>query len=294
MSLYLHESVTPETVFQAKRMDITGIKYYPSGVTTNSLMGVKDSDLSFFYPVFEALQSSDMILNLHGECPSKGDITVLSAEERFLPILSDLHKRFPNLRIILEHLSTAAAVEAVKKCGPTVAGTITAHHLSLIVDDWAGDPFCFCKPVAKTTSDRDALLRAVVSGNPKIFFGSDSAPHSGEAKRGGDKIAAGVFTQPYATQLVLDALEQACESGILKEKDVTQDILEGFMSKFGRAFYGIEDEKKEFITISKSNDSEERIMDILQSPTANVVPFRKGQKTWSLSWFCLVRDNHGH
>ena len=265
-------------------MGITGVKYYPSGVTTNSSMGVKDSDLSFFYPVFEALQSSGMILNLHGECPSKGDITVLSAEERFLPILFDLHRRFPKLRIILEHLSTAAAVEAVKKYGPTVAGTITAHHLSLIVDDWAGDPFCFCKPVAKTASDRDALLRAVVSGNPKIFFGSDSAPHSREAKRGGDKIAAGVFTQPYTTQLVLDALEQACENGTLKEEGVTQDILEGFMSKFGRAFYGIEDETKEFITISRRNDNEERIMDILRSPTANVVPFRKGQKTWSLSW----------
>jgi len=238
-------------------------------------------DYAPFYPVFEEMQRQGLILNLHGECPSKGDITVMSAEERFLPILFELHERFPNLRIVFEHLSTAAAVEAVKKCGPTVAGTITAHHLSMIVDSWAGDAFCFCRPVAKTVADRDALLRAATPGNPKFFFGSDSAPHWAAAKRGGDKIAAGVFTQPYTTQLVLDALEQACENGVLKQEDVTRDILEGFMSKFGRAFYGMEKEKKDFIALNKSD---ERIMDVLQTKDANVVPFRKGQKTWSLSW----------
>jgi dihydroorotase len=298
MSLYLHESITPETIIEAKKKGITGVKSYPAGVTTNSSSGVVD--YAPFYPVFAEMERQGLILNLHGELPSKGDITVMSAEERFLPTLFELHKRFPNLRIILgkrglilffrekkidlyflEHLTTAAAVEAVKKCGPTVAGTITAHHLSIIVDSWAGDPFCFCKPVAKTPADRDALLRAAASGNPKFFFGSDSAPHPAVAKRGGDKIAACVFSQPYAAQLVIDAFYQGCQNGVLKEDDITPEILEGFLSKFGREFYGLEQEKKEFITF---DDAGETIEDILKSDAIDVVPFRRGQKTWSISW----------
>ena len=281
MSLFLHESINPGTIIEAKKSGITGVKSYPAGVTTHSSSGVVDYTL--FYPVFEEMQRQGLILNLHGESPSRGDITVMSAEERFLPTLTQLHERFPTLRIVLEHLSTAAAVEVVKKCGPTVAGTITAHHLSIIVDDWAGDPFCFCKPVAKTPADRDALLRAAASGNPKFFFGSDSAPHPAVAKRGGDKIAAGVFSQPYASQLVLDALDMACENGILDEADITQDVLEGFLGGFGRAFYGLEQEKREYITLRKA---EEKIIDVLRTSNTDVqiVPFRKGRKTWSLTW----------
>lgn len=279
MSLYLHETITPDTIIEAKKRGITGVKSYPAGVTTNSSSGVVD--YVGFYPIFAEMERQGLILNLHGEVPSTGDVTVLSAEERFLPTLLDLHAKFPKLRIILEHCTTAAAVEAVKKCGPTVAGTITAHHLSIIVDHWAGDPFCFCKPVAKTPADRDALLRAAASGNPKFFFGSDSAPHPAASKRGGEKIAAGVFTQPYTTQVVLDSFEQACENGVLKEEDITPEILEGFMSKFGRAFYEIGEEKEEFITIDKSG---EKIVDILQSGDIDVVPFRKTQDTWTVSW----------
>lgn len=279
MSLYLHENITPETIVDAKKKGITGVKSYPAGVTTNSSSGVVDYTL--FYPVFAEMERQNMVLNLHGEVPSTGDVTVLSAEERFVPILAQLHERFPRLRIILEHCTTAAAVEAVQKCGPTVAGTITAHHLSIIIDSWAGDPFCFCKPVAKTPADRDALLRAAVSGNPKFFFGSDSAPHPAASKRGGDKIAAGVFTQPYTTQVVMDSFEQACENGILNEDEITPEIVEGFMSKFGRAFYGLEEEKKEFITLERKG---EKIADILKSDKLDVVPFRRGQASWSVSW----------
>ncbi|KAJ9295157.1 hypothetical protein DTO271G3_6327 [Paecilomyces variotii] len=279
MSLYLHESITPETIVEAKQRGILNVKSYPAGVTTNSSSGVVD--YTSFYPVFAEMERQGLILNLHGELPSKGDITVMSAEERFLPTLFELHAKFPKLRIILEHLTTAAAVEAVKKCGPTVAGTITAHHLSIIVDHWAGDPFCFCKPVAKTPADRDALLRAATSGNPKFFFGSDSAPHPAIAKRGGDKIAAGVFSQPYVSQLVVDAFEQGCQNGVLKEEDITPEIVEGFLSKFGRQFYGLEEEKHEFITFNEAGDV---IEDILKSDTVDVVPFRRGQKTWSISW----------
>jgi len=228
-----------------------------------------------------------MILNLHGESPSGANITVLNAEEAFLPTLFTLHTRFPKLRIILEHCTSAAAIEAVKTCGPTVAATLTAHHLFLTVDDWASDPFCFCKPVAKLPSDREALLRTAASGNPKFFLGTDSAPHPVAAKRGGSdgkgKTAAGVFTQPYATQLVLDALELGCEKGVLDAQQITPEILEGFLGGFGRAFYRSGGAGSERITLRKSDET---IIDILsrEGNSVEVVPFRRGQNTWSVSW----------
>ena len=234
-----------------------------------------------------ALSSKDRAdcLSRRTECPSKGDVTILNAETKFLPILSSLSLRFPKLRICLEHLTTAAAVETVEKLGKTVAGTITAHHLHLIVDDWAGNPINYCKPVAKTVADRTALLHAAASGNPKFFFGSDSAPHPVTSKRAGEKVAAGVFTQPYTTQLVIEALERGVEMGVLTEEDVTLEKFKGFMSGYGRDFYGLKKQSKERIEITKGD---ERIIDVLESKdgTLQVVPFRKGESTRSLKWIC--------
>lgn len=282
MSLYLHESITPETVKEAAAAGITGIKSYPAGVTTNSSSGVVSYEP--FYPVFAEMERQNMVLNLHGEVPgtASNEITVLSAEEAFLPQLKNLHERFPKLRIILEHCTTAAAVEAVKACGPSVSATITAHHLSLIVDDWAGDPHCFCKPVAKTPADRNALLRTAASGNPKFFLGTDSAPHPAINKRG-DKVAAGVFTQPYAVGLVVDALEQAVEKKIISAEDVTKEGLEGFLSSFGRKFYGALDTKGEKVVLRRQGV---KIQDLLISKDGKVevVPFRRGQTTWAAEW----------
>ena len=178
------------------------------------------------------MEQEDMVLNLHGECPSKGDVTIWNAQSEFLPILTTLSQSFPRLRVCLEHLTTAEAVETVKNLGERVAATITAHHLHLVVDDWAGDPMNYCKPVAKAFADRTALLRAATSGNPKFFFGSDSTPHPITSKYGKGKIAAGIFTQPYATQLVIEALEIAVERGILKEEDITLEKITGFMSGY--------------------------------------------------------------
>ncbi|KAK6421046.1 dihydroorotase [Elasticomyces elasticus] len=282
MSLYLHPNISTETVIEAKRAGVAGIKSYPHGVTTHSDDGVMSYEQ--FYPVFEEMERQDMVLNLHGELPPSAgkDITVLNAEESFLPTLLDLHRRFPKLRIILEHCTSAAAIEAVKSCGPTVAATITAHHLFLIVDDWAGDPHSFCKPVAKLPSDRRALLRTVVSGNSKFFFGTDSAPHPAETKRA-DRVAAGVFTQPHAVSYVIDALEQGVEMGVIKADEVTKEKLENFLSGFGRTFYKVEDDKKERIVLSKPSEAVE---DLLRSTDGSleVVPFRRAKMTWGVSW----------
>lgn len=134
------------------------------------------------------MQDVDMVLNLHGEVPSDPNTVrlppslphphpppdthiikfqnthILNAEATFLPHLHALHARFPHLRIVLEHATTRAAVEAVRACGPTVACTITAHHLALTIDDWAGQSWNFCKPVAKTPDDRRALREVVAEG----------------------------------------------------------------------------------------------------------------------------------
>ena len=284
MSLYLHPSITPAVIKAAQAAGIRGVKSYPAGVTTNSVSGVVD--YASFYPVFAAMEEADMVLNLHGESPPGDDITVLNAEETFLPTLLDLHRRFPKLRIILEHCTTAAAVEAVKACGRNVAGTITAHHLFLIIDDWANDAFNYCKPVAKLPSDRVALIRTAASGNRKFFLGTDSAPHLLSAKRGGDhgtgKCAAGVFTQPYATQLVLEAFKSAVGKRILKAEDVSEGVIRGFLGEFGRAFYR-ENLSEKQIRISAG---EERVMAALEV-SANgekIVPFRRQEPVYSLEW----------
>ena len=280
MSLYLHPNISPSTIKEAKQKGITGVKSYPHGVTTHSDHGVVSYEQ--FYPVFEEMERQNMVLNLHGEAPpsANSDVTVLNAEETFLPTLLDLHRRFPKLRIILEHCTTEAAIKAVKSCGPTVAATITAHHPFLIVDDWAGDPHCFCKPVAKLPSDRRALLRTLVSGDPKFFLGTDSAPHPAISKRG-DKVAAGVFTQPNAVGYVVDALEIGVEMGVIGEDDVTAEKLADFISGFGRKFYQVDDTRKERIVLKKGAKT---VQDILRSADSavEVVPFRRGKMTWDV------------
>ncbi|KAI0141833.1 Dihydroorotase [Xylariaceae sp. FL1272] len=236
MSLYLHPSITPAVIAEAAAAGIAGVKLYPQGVTTNSESGVAGDFVEVYESTFAAMQEHDIVLNIHGEVPGIVPEDGTSLEELFLPTLKKLNDRFPRLRISLEHCSTAAAVDAVRACSPTVAGTITAHHLYLTGDISQVDAHAFCKPIPKTPADRDALLRAVTSGDPKFFFGSDSAPHPLVSKQG-KTVPAGVFTQPYVTQLVLLALEEATERGIISEEDVTQERIEGFLSLFGRRFY---------------------------------------------------------
>ena len=297
MTLYLHPSITPETIAEAARAGIAGVKVYPAGVTTNSDGGILDFEA--FYPVFEALQTHDLVLNLHGEVPSTpprdyastlGDgqaVTVLNAESRFLTTLLKLHKAFPRLRIVLEHCTTKEAVDAVRACGPTVAATITAHHLWMTIDDWCVDAFSFCKPVAKSPADRIALLRAVVDGESgKFFFGSDSAPHVAEAKKGKGNTAAGCFTQAWATQLVVGALDEAVSKGWITEKQVTTEVLTSFFSARGKRFYRLSESNEGDTPRIRLVKRNEKITKVLKSEDSKVeiVPFRSGAAVWSLEW----------
>lgn len=283
MSLYLHPSVNADTIAAAAQSRIIyGIKLYPAGVTTNSQEGILD--IEQYYPVFEAMQAHDLVLNLHGETPG---ISALDAEAEFIPQLYKIHNTFPRLRVVLEHVSTREGVEAVRRCGSTVKATITAHHLWVTTEDAEQDAFSFCKPIAKTPEDRIALLKAAVDGSSKFFFGSDSAPHPIQSKKqsGG---AAGCFTQGWCTGLVIGALEHAMRQGWISKEEVTQEVLEGFLSRYGRAFYNIAD-------LNEHASAEPRIRlarrgeTIPQSVKSSngqieIVPFRNCQEIMSISW----------
>lgn len=171
--------------------------------------------------------------------------TVLNAEPRFLSHLTKIHEAFPSLKIVLEHATTASAIQTVLSLGPSVGCSITAHHLLLIIDDWAGQPLHFCKPVAKTYEDRRALREAVLSGNPKFFLGSDSAPHPFHNKMPALQVdkeeqvtcascacAAGVYTSPYLLPIVAHAFEAV-------EPRIPLERLQDFVSNNGRRFYGV-------------------------------------------------------
>ncbi|KAJ3068346.1 hypothetical protein HDU98_008467 [Podochytrium sp. JEL0797] len=228
MSLYLAPSLTPAEIRKAKAAGIAGVKSYPRGVTTNSEGGIES--YSVYYDVFRAMEEEDMVLNLHGEIPSDpdNDICVLNAEERFLTHLKQLHADFPKLRIVLEHATTKAAVDTVKSLGPTVACTITVHHLELIVDDWAGKCHNYCKPVAKYPHDRRALQNVIKEGHPRFFLGTDSAPHPRHMKET-SSCAAGVYTGPYILAYLANALDSF---GAI-------DRLSQFGNEFGARFYNL-------------------------------------------------------
>lgn len=266
MTLYLQPALTPEVIRQAKTAGIFGVKCYPRGVTTNSDRGVED--FAVYDPVFSAMEQEGLALLLHGEMPGNAerDICILNAEARFLPEVERLHQRFPALRIVLEHVTTAEAVACVKALGKTVAATVTAHHLDLTADDWAGKNHNFCKPVAKYPHDREALRAVVREGHPRFFLGSDSAPHPRQAKEAACGCA-GVFTSPLLLPYLADCFERI---GAL-------DRLTDFCSVFGRTFHGLKPLAGEMTL--------ERAEQIVPATYGDVVPYRSGQM---LAWRLVV------
>jgi dihydroorotase len=258
MSLYLHPSLDPAVLHAAKEEGAVAVKYYPQGVTTNAQWGV--ADLQQYNALFAAMEQAGLLLLLHGEVPSRveDDICVLNAESRFLPELERLHRQFPGLRIVLEHVTTREAVDCVKELGETVGATITAHHLALTVDDWAGKNHNFCKPVAKYPHDRAALRAIVASGHPRFFLGSDSAPHPRTAKESACGCA-GVFTAPLLLPYLADTFESMGCLGRLQD----------FCCSFGHAFYGI--------PAPVGRVELERVEQRVPSEFAGIVPFRAGE-----------------
>jgi dihydroorotase len=228
MTLYLTENTPAEEIERARASGaVFAVKYYPAGATTNSDSGVRD--LTRVYGVLEAMQKHDLPLLLHGEV-TDGEIDVFDRERVFIERhLMPLRERFPDLRMVLEHITTRDAVEFVRAAPSHVGATITAHHLLLNRNAlFVGGirPHHFCAPILKRESHRQALLQAATSGDTHFFLGTDSAPHARLAKES-DCGCAGVYTAHAAIELYAEAFEQA---GRL-------DRLEAFASFHGPDFY---------------------------------------------------------
>ena len=159
------------------------MKYYPAGATTNSDSGV--TDLEGRFKVLEAMMKHGVPLLLHGEVTNK-EVDIFDREKVFLElVLSRVVKEFPDLKIVLEHITTSDSVDFVDSCSDKVAATITAHHLLLNrggLFDGGVRPHHYCLPILKRERHRLALIRAAVSGSPKYFLGTDSAPHERHTK----------------------------------------------------------------------------------------------------------------
>ena len=200
MTLFFQEDYDKEFLARV-REDILAIKLYPAGITTNSEGGAASLDAETLRPALQAMSDLKIPLCIHGE--SNG--FVMDREQEFMPIYAALAESFPDLMIVMEHITTAAAVSMLDQYENLYA-TITLHHLLITLDDVAGGmlkPHLFCKPIAKRYEDRDALLRVALDGHPKVMFGSDSAPHP-QHKKEACGCAAGVFTAPIALPVLAE------------------------------------------------------------------------------------------
>jgi len=224
MTFKIMPDMSPSDIIALKKFGAIAGKLYPQGVTTNSEDGI--TNIEALFSLFSPMQELDLVLCLHGESPEVPD---LQRERVFLPMLKKIHQNFPKLRIVLEHVSSKEGVECIKELGEMVAATITVHHLLLTTADVRNGYFHahnFCAPICKSEHDREALIEAAVSGNPKFFFGSDSAPHLKKDKEG-EHAKPGIFTTPVALPLLAQIFE---EQGKLER-------LEAFTSQFGAEFY---------------------------------------------------------
>jgi dihydroorotase len=286
MTIKIVASTTPETIADAKAKGVIAGKLYPAGVTTNAADGMRvfmdnthlGSTLSMDnHPqLFMAMEEADMVLCLHGEMPGE---FCMDRERAFLGVVSKLAQGYPRLRIVLEHITTEAAVAEVKRLPNTVAATITPHHLILTLDDVVGDklqPHHFCKPIAKTPYDRKALIQAALSGNPKFFLGTDSAPHARNQKECASGCA-GVFCAPVAMEVLAEVFE---DHGGLER-------LEAFTSEFGAKFYGLP-LNDSHVNLVRQGDTPYRVpeyVDCGRSEQGAVAPLRGGG---TLRWLCQV------
>lgn len=270
MTLYLTESTPPSEIAAAKASGhVYGVKWYPAGATTNSESGV--SDIRRCDAVLAAMEEHDLPLLVHGEV-TDASVDVFDRERVFIERhLAALLERFPRLRVVLEHITTRQAVEFVSQANSRVAATITAHHLLLnrnAMFNGGVRPHHYCLPVLKREEHRQALLGAAISGNPKFFLGTDSAPHLKQHKESACGCA-GIYTAHAAIEMYAEAFEQA---GAL-------DRLEAFASFHGPDFYRLP-RNHDRITLEKRSW---RVPHHLGDGVDAIVPLRAGEPVaWRL------------
>lgn len=274
MTLYLTDRTDAAEIQRAAACEfVHAVKLYPAGATTNSDAGV--AQLEGLYPTLEAMQAADLPLLVHGEV-TDAEIDIFDREKVFIDRhLAPIVQRFPGLRVVLEHITTADAVDFVSTSPATVAATITAHHLLLNRNDMLVGgirPHLYCLPVLKRNTHQQALIRAACSGSPKFFLGTDSAPHS-TARKETACGCAGCYTAHAAIELYAEVFEN---EGALP-------LLEGFASHFGPDFYRLP-RNSDSITLRKTSW---QVPASLALGDTVLTPLRAGE---AVHWRVLDRD----
>jgi dihydroorotase len=271
MTCYLtDETEADEVAAGFERRVWTAAKLYPANSTTNSAFGV--TAIRNLYPLFERMQASGMVLCIHGEVTDP-EVDIFDREAVFIEReLGPLMRDFPELKIVLEHITTAEAADFVETAGPNLAATITPHHLLITRNalfDRGLRPHAYCLPVAKRERHRLAVRRAATSGSSKFFLGTDSAPHGRHAKESACGCA-GIFNAPFALETYASVFE--AEGAI--------DGLEAFASEHGPRFYGLP-LNEGTVTLERA---EVEVPDALGLGEIELVPFLAGsQLSWSLA-----------
>lgn len=270
MTLYLTDNTSPEEIRAAKASKfVKAVKYYPAGATTNSDFGV--TDIRKCDRIFAAMEQVDIPLLLHGEV-TDSDIDVFDREKVFIEThLIPLVLRFPQLRVVLEHITTSEAVTFVLNTNENIGATITPQHLLFsrnAIFKGGIRPHYYCLPILKREKHRQALLQAATSGNPKFFLGTDSAPHARNSKEQSCGCA-GCYSALHAMELYAEAFESAN----------ALDKLEAFASFYGPDFYQLP-RNTETITLAKQTW---QIPNEVPFPETGLVPLRAGEEiTWKL------------
>lgn len=269
MTLYLTDTTTPEEIIRARDSGVVhAVKLYPAGATTNSDSGV--TDISRCYSALEKMQQLGMVLCVHGEVTAN-EVDVFDREALFIDqVLAPLRRDFPQLKIVFEHITTREAAQYVRDESGPIAATITPQHLCYsrnALFQGGIRPHWYCLPVLKREEHRQALIAAAVSGSPRFFLGTDSAPHEQSTKENACGCA-GCFTAPYALEMYLSVFEAA---GAL-------DRFEAFASFYGADFYGMPRNTSR-VVLEKSAQT---IAASLPYSDGQIVPLAAGQKLdWS-------------
>ncbi len=269
MTLYLTDRTSPDEIRLARSSGfVHAAKLYPAGATTNSDAGVTAIDK--IYPALEAMQDAGLVLCVHGEV-THADVDIFDRERIFIDrTLAPLAARFPDLRIVFEHITTAEAARFVREGGARLGATITAHHLlfnrnAILVGGVR--PHFYCLPVLKRETHREALVAAATSGDPRFFLGTDSAPHARSTKEAACGCA-GCYTAHAAIELYAEAFEAA---GAL-------DRLEAFASHHGPDFYALP-RNEDTITLQRDSWEVPAQLDYLGGDP--LVPLKAGE---ALAW----------
>ncbi|KAK9819494.1 hypothetical protein WJX81_004524 [Elliptochloris bilobata] len=267
MTLYLTDGTQPEEVARAKEAGVVAFKLYPAGATTNSQSGV--TDIGRCLPTLQAIAQEGLLLLVHGEVTDPA-VDFFDREREFIDAkLKPLLEKLPELRVVLEHITTRDAAEFVADGPPSLAATVTPQHMLLnrnALFQGGLRPHAFCLPILKREEHREAVLAAATSGSARFFLGTDSAPHARGAKEAACGCA-GIFSAPVALPLYAQAFEQA---GAL-------DRLEAFASCNGPDFYGLP-RNTETVTLVKEPWE---VPAVYEYGDTSVVPMWAGQR---LEW----------